>query len=487
MWLRIEKILTLSGRWLLTSGVYVTVDEVQVCTVLTGAAGDDLKVQWCEDVLGRSVQDMDVICASYRASMPSCLSADLATALKGARVSEERATGKKGWRFSKNTAHTDLASLVLAAGKAASERGRTAQHGSKCMQVLFDTCAACHLGDSDIARSLNRQPDKSKCLRVVGVDQIPKETQGECLLEVTQQTTDQNEVTIGVEAQIDDIGNKVILSAPGLIRDQNVIVVMGLDPVSKSWSSFLQFPNGQLVNLSLTKGGMTVLGADPTACAGGNVSAVSDPTEMVMEVLVRWQQRCRAAAGLPELTAVDARQAAADHVQDTVCAGQAGCTLADVLGWHTEDCEAQDGAEVPPLADVLAALVAEKIAKHTVAPGTDLRKVRSREVHGPRLDVQDCHDLLHGGEQQVRELVAAIIGKNLRGNDAALAGGCVVCQQTKMVAPYVRKTSKKQAVLVHVCEGCLENSARVIGNEEKVIELLADQDSAPDVDDRLGH
>ena len=136
---------------------------------------------------------------------------------------------------------------------------------------------------------------------------------------------------------------------------------------------------------------------------------------------------------------------------------------------------------------MLAALVAEKIAKHTVAPGTDLRKVRSREVHGPRLDVQDCHDLLHGGEQQVRELVAAIIGNNLRGNDAALAGGCVVCQQTKMVAPYVRKTSKKQAVLVHVCEGCLENSARVICNEEKVIELLADQDSAPDVDDRLGH
>ena len=161
--------------------------------------------------------------------------------------------------------------------------------------------------------------------------------------------------------------------------------------------------------------------------------------------------------------------------------------LADVLGWHTEDCEALDGAEVPPLADVLAALVAEKIAKHAVAPGTDLRKVRSREVHGPRLDVQDCHDLLHGGEQQVRELVAAIIGKNLRGGDAALAGDCVVCQQTKMVAPYVRKTSRKPAALVHVCEGCLENSARVIGDEEAVIGLLADKDSAPDVDDRLGH
>ena len=270
-------------------GVCVTVDEVLVCTVLTGEAGEELSVQWCEPALGRSVQDMDAICAAYRTGMPECLTADLATALKGARVSEERATGKKGWRFSKNTSHTDLASLVLAAGRAASERGRHASYaGKKPVQVLFDTCAACHLGDSDIARELNRQPDKSKSLRVVGVDQIPKETQGECLLEVVQETTDKTEVTIGVEAQIDDIGHKVILSAPGLIRDQNVIVVMGLDPVSNAWSSFLQFPNGQLINLSLTKGGMTVLGADSAAWAGGNVSEVSDPTDMVMEILVRW-------------------------------------------------------------------------------------------------------------------------------------------------------------------------------------------------------
>ena len=32
-----------------------------------------------------------------------------------------------------------------------------------------------------------------------------------------------------------------------------------------------------------------------------------------------------------------------------------------------------------------------------------------------------------------------------------------------------------------------QNSARVIGDEEAVIGLLADKDSAPDVDDRLGH
>jgi hypothetical protein len=456
-------------------GVQVEVDDVLVCTVETGSDGASFTTQW-SDTTGLPVAEMETLAALYGKEVEPNLAQDLGRALKSARDVQRKTTGQAGWRFTKRTAHTDLAKHVLAVGRAAAQGKRQHRRGvGDTLPVYVDTCAAVHMGNLPTAERCGQVPDASKGLWIVGVDQQPKKTEGECTICVTQTAVGGTKVELGLEAQIDDIGNKAIASCAGLVRDQNAIVVLGLDPGTKAWSSFLMFDNGTMMALSLTRGGMTVMGTNSSVCEGGTVSSVTEPLPIAAEMLARWersQQACNRVTG-DMMSDGEALQAAAERLQEYVFAkGAKGEVSApEALQVCTVDAT-PDSEQMHRLGEVFSALVADKLA--------ECNAVSSRTGRQPKLDAMACHDLLHGGEKHVKELLEAITGKPVRAGDVALAGDCIVCQETKMTAPFVRRTATKQAALVHVCERCLAISGGVLGSEEAAILVLAGREEAPD-------
>ena len=456
-------------------GVQVEVDDVLVCTIETGTDGSSFTTRW-SDTAGLPVAEMETLAARYGKDVEPSLAQDLGKALKTARDAQKKATGRTGWRFTKRTAHTDLAKQVLAVGRAATQSKRQHRQGvDDTLPVYVDTCAAVHMGNLPTAEKCGQVPDASKGLWIVGVDQQPKKTEGECTICVTQTAIGGAKVELGLDAQIDDIGNKAIASCAGLVRDQDAIVVLGLDPETKHWSSFLMFNNGTMMALSLTRGGMTVMGTNSSVCAGGTVSSVTEPMPIAAEMLARWERCQQAGSQLPGdmLSESEALQAASEKLQRYAYAkgAKAGVSAAEALQVCTVDATS-DSAQMHRLGEVLSTLVADKLA--------ECNALSSRAVHQPKLDAMACHDLLHGGEKHVQELLEAITGKPVRAGDAALAGDCVVCQETKMTAPFVRRTATKQAALVHVCEKCLAISGGVLGSEEAAILVLAGREEAPD-------
>ena len=456
-------------------GVQVEVDDVLVCTVETGSDGASFTPRW-SDTTGLPLAEMETLAALYGQEVEPSLAQDLGRALKSARDVQRKTTGQTGWRFTKRTAHTDLAKHVLAVGRAATQGKRQHQQGvGDTLPVYVDTCAAVHMGNVPTAERCGQVPDVSKGLWIVGVDQQPKKTEGECTICVTQTAVGGTKVELGLEAQIDNIGNKVIASCAGLVRDQDAIVVLGLDPGTKAWSSFLMFSNGTMMALSLTRGGMTVMGTNSSVCEGGTLSSVTEPLPIAAEMLARWersQQACNRVAG-DMLSDGEALQAAAEKLQEYADAkGAKGEVSApEALQVCTVDAT-PDSERMHRLGEVLSTLVADKLA--------ECNAVSSRTGRQPKLDAMVCHDLLHGGEKQVKELLEAITGKPVRAGDVALLGDCIVCQETKMTAPFVRRTATKQAALVHVCEKCLAISGGVLGSEEAAILVLAGREEAPD-------
>ena len=81
--------------------------------------------------------------------------------------------------------------------------------------------------------------------------------------------------------------DKVIARGSDFITQFDGAAVLMLDPVTKAWGGNLQLPHGARVAISVTKGGMTVLGSDPTVCEGGRVSSMPAVEEICAELIRR--------------------------------------------------------------------------------------------------------------------------------------------------------------------------------------------------------
>ena len=96
------------------------------------------------------------------------------------------------------------------------------------------------------------------------------------------------DMNIALKAQVMlGMRDKVIACASHFITEFDGAALLMLDPETKQWGGTMLLPHGAKLALSVTSGGMTVLGGDPTLCQGGQVSIMAAIEKVCAELIHR--------------------------------------------------------------------------------------------------------------------------------------------------------------------------------------------------------
>ena len=375
--------------------------------------------------------------------------------------------------------------------------GEKAQRLLENFPVYFDTCANVHFAPSLVVRELELFIDSLNATRVRGISTQPLVTDGQAHnIPIFAVTEDLGLFRCHVTAQVADL-SKFVLSAIKLIESGDAIGILALDPETKKFGSFLQFPGGAVVALSKTRSGMLILGKNDKHCQGGCKSEPVPIHRLVKELLRRDKLRQQSLQNKGEIpTPRDDLQslfAMQEPVEGTTAADVARSAeyyeaLVAVMNKTAEEEKEVSDDTCPNLEAMLATDDADILEKEVSAEDLEQRRtllleqaakqrreyqrsLQRLKIIETRQDIGNSksnkvathtattwHNTLHKSNDQM--LIAArdsnILmecadggkprqGSDIRLKDVSNRSTCHECAETKMTAPAVKQVHVSEA------------------------------------------